>query len=248
MDLRSGYFVSVSHSNLLANKQLPDKQIADLSSALLWYIQALPHLNAASLKEICSFKENNMSNSHLTVLLFSAILLIGCGRAQHKAQQRALLQMEAIKKHGLVFRLQDYKQRVDYFEKRGMTDRAKIEKSKIDQHNQILVQNFKKEFDFCPIRFYYSSQSNELEKGKPVLLNNNMAPDNSIPLPEKVILANFSYGKIVDNVLEWKSFRVEGTSIVIKPKHTNWRREQPLQAEDVRRINQVLHKMNMPRK
>lgn len=184
-----------------------------------------------------------MANRYLTGLLLPAILLIACS----KAHQRDFRQTEEIKKYGLVFRLQEYRQRIDYLEKRGLADRAELEKSKIDQYNRNLVQDFQKEFDFCPVRFYYSGQSDELKAGKRVLLNNNMEPDTSIPLPEKVILANYALGKQVENIVQRKAFRVEGMSIVIPTRYYLSGEERPLEAKDVRKINKKLHKMNKPR-
>ena len=183
-----------------------------------------------------------MKNLFLKTLLLSAILMLSACNKAHQRAFRKFRQIEEMKKYGLVFRLQDYKQRINYFEKKGMTDRARLEQSKIEQTNRNLVEYFQKEFNFCPVRFYYASQQNELKAGKPVLLNNEMEPDTSIPLPDKVILANFGIGKVVDNTFQSEAFRVEGTSIRIRPIRTTWWHDEPMQLEDVRRVNQVLNK------
>ena len=184
-----------------------------------------------------------MANHFLVGLLLSAISLIACS----KAHQKAFQQTEEIKKYGLVFGLDDYKQRIDYYESRGKTDRANLEKSKIDEYNRTLVQDFHNEFDFCQVRFYYASQTDEIRAGKPVLLNSNLEPDSTIQLPEKVILANYAYGKQEDNVIAGKSFRIEGTSIGIRTRYSRAGIDLPLEAIDLRKINKRLHKMNKAR-
>lgn len=185
-----------------------------------------------------------MKTHCLNILLLSLILMLS---ACSKAHRRAFQQTQEIKKYGLVFRLQDYKQRIDYFEKHGMTDRARLEQSQIEEYNRNLVACFRKEFNFCPIHFYYASQSEELKAGMHVLLNSDMKPDTSIPLPEKLILANFGLGKRVDNTFQWESFQVEGTSIHIRPVTYSPYDPTLMELEDVRKVNRALYKKNRPR-
>lgn len=182
-----------------------------------------------------------MTNSYRTGILLCLILMLS---ACNKSYQRAYRHTEEIKKYGLVFRLQDYKQRIDYFEKKGLADRAKAEKSKIDEDNRNLVQYFQKEFSYCPVRFFYASQQDALLEGKPVLLNAALEPDASVPLPEKVFRASFTIGKVVDNSFEWRAFRVEGTSIHIRPTLKTWWGSRPIQRQDIQRVNRIIYKMN----
>ncbi len=179
--------------------------------------------------------------------LLVIILVTVISGACHKSTQEVFQQTEAIKKYGLVFRLPDDKRRIEYFEKQGLAERAKAEKLTIAQNNRELVTQFQKEFDFCPIHFYYASQSDELLAGKRVLLNSEMVPDASIPLPEQVILANFAPGKVEDNSFQWRAFQIEGTSIRIRPTYKTWWSERQMDPKDVRRINKILHKMNTPK-
>lgn len=182
-----------------------------------------------------------MVNYYRAGLLLWVTLMLG---ACNKSYQQAFGRTEEMKKYGLVFRLQDYRQRIDYFERQGLADRAKMEKSEIEQDNRDLVVRFQKEFDFCPLYFYYSSQHDELLAGKPVLLNSQLALDTSIPLPEKIIVATFAPGKIIDNSFEWVEFRIVGTTLYIRPTYKTWWGNKPIQPRDVRRVNRILYKMN----
>ncbi len=187
---------------------------------------------------------NTMTKHYGTGLFIVMILALICC---NKSYAQTSAQLKEIKKYGLVFRLQDYKRRIEYFESKGSSDRAKEEKAKIEQENRDLVQYFQQEFDFCIVRFYYVSQQEELLKGKPILLNSAMQPDAAIPLPEKLILSSIDLGEIVDNTFKWRAFRVVGTSIDIRPTYfTSWF-DKPVQAKDVRRINRELKKMDKPK-
>lgn len=186
-----------------------------------------------------------MTRHYKTALFTGMILaLVCCNKSYAQTSEQLSAQLKEMKKYGLVFRLQDYKRRMEYYESKGLNDRAKEEKAKIEQENRDLVQYFQQEFDFCPIRFYYVSQDDELLRGKPVLLNSSMQPDASIPLPEKLILSSIDLGEIVDNTFKWRAFRVVGTSIDIRLTYfTSWF-DKPIQANDVRRINRVLKKVD----
>ncbi len=177
--------------------------------------------------------------------LFLGMILLAS--ACSKSTQQAFRETEDIKKNGLVFRLQDDKRRIEYFEKQGLADRAKAEKAAIGENNRKVVEAFQREFDFSPIHFYYASQQEALLAGKPVLLNSQMVPDAAVSLPEKIILASFASGEIEDNTHKWKAFRVVGSTMEIRPTYrTSWF-DRVLQPVDVRRINRALKKMNEPK-
>lgn len=152
--------------------------------------------------------------------------------------------MEEVKKHGILFRLHDYQQRYAHFEKIGLADRAAKERAANEQYNRQLVSDFKKHFDFCPVQFFYASQMNDLKARKPVLLNANLQPDPSIPLPERIIIAGCDYGDSPEGgVYKIKSFRLEGSSLKIR--HTTfsrWLAGRPMDSSSVIKVNRIMHK------
>ena len=172
--------------------------------------------------------------------LLALFFLPSCA-AKVAARLRA---MDEIKKHGFVFRLHDYKQRYAHFEKTGLSELAEKERAENERFNRGLVRNFKKHFDFCPVRFFYASDINDLNARKPVLLNANLQPDASIPLPEKIIVADCEYsGKTEGGLPRIKHFRLEGSTLKIR--HTTfskWLAGYPMDSLSVIRINRVMYK------
>lgn len=169
-------------------------------------------------------------------VLVLALLLVSCNKH--------LQETEAMKKNGLLFMLHDYQQRIGYFEKNGQSERAETERSNIAEHNRAIVQYFQQEFDFCPVRFFYSSQRKDLIAGKPVLLNAQLQPDTSISLPQTMIIADYGLGDVVENTARLESFQIDTFQISIRPTYKTRYGKNPLEARDVQRFNKVLKKMN----
>ena len=172
--------------------------------------------------------------------LLALFLLPSCA-AKVAARLRA---MDEIKKHGFVFRLHDYKQRYAHFEKIGMSELAEKERAENERYNRELVSNFKKHFDFCPVQFFYASDINDLMARKPVLLNADLQPDASIPLPEKIMVAGCEYsGKTEGGLPRIKSFRLEGSSLKIRHTTFNkWLAGHSMDAFSVSRVNQAMYR------
>jgi hypothetical protein len=151
--------------------------------------------------------------------------------------------MQEIQKHGIAFRLHDYKQRYEYFEKNGLSERAAKERADNERYNRQLVSDFRKHFDFCPVQFFYASQVNDLKAGKPVLLNADLQPDASIPLPEKVIVAGCEYSENMEGGIPWiKYFQIEDSSLKTRQaKFSKWLAGRQMNASSVIRVNRIMH-------
>jgi hypothetical protein len=177
-----------------------------------------------------------MKNTHIFTAIFFYILFTACSNVPRKVKQLG----PDIAKHGIVFRLQDYKQRIDYFEKQGKPEVAKAEAEKSATENRRIVQLFREHFKFTKVNFVFSSQSDALDKGQPVLLNSNLEPDATIPLPEKIFI--FSYGKDdkIQHTFGMEGFRLRGEDTYIRPSYTTWKIGTPLQARDIKEFDRVL--------
>ena len=151
--------------------------------------------------------------------------------------------MDEIKKNGIVFRLHDYKQRYAHLEKIGQNELAAQERAENEHYNRELMGHFRQHFDFCEVRFFYASQIEDLKARRPVLLNADLQPDASLPLPERIILAGFDYDDVENHTFQFKMFRLEG-GLRIYPTFSTWVSGRPMQPEDVRRANRILHKRN----
>ncbi len=172
--------------------------------------------------------------------LLALFLLPSCA-AKVATRLRA---MDEIKKHGLVFRLHDYKQRYAHFEKTGLGELAKKERAENERYNRELVSNFKKHFDFCPVQFFYASDINDLNARKPVLINADLQPDASIPLPEKIIVAGCEYSGTTEGGLpRIKHFRLEGSSLKVRQTTFNkWMSGRSMNSFGVIRVNRAMYK------
>jgi regulator of replication initiation timing len=141
-------------------------------------------------------------------------LLAGTSCATTKASRPVI---ESVKQNGICFRLMDYRQRIEYFEKQGQSDRAEAERKKQREYNQYVRQLFKENFDFCPVYFFYASQNEALLEGCPVLLNDNLEVDPSIPLPAKVHITAYSVRDVGESIHGSERFYILGTGIEVRP-------------------------------
>lgn len=176
------------------------------------------------------------------------LILVFLGLSACKTRQIRHLQItDQLKQNGIVFRLQDYKQRIDYFEKKGMVERARTEQAEIEAYNRQLVKDFRNDFNFCEVRFFYASQIHDLRAGKRVLLNERLEPDPSAPLPPVVFIAGYGVDKVEEHAFSHDLFRIEQTDISIGPTFKTWRKGDKMQARDVRKVNQKLKDWNTPK-
>lgn len=125
--------------------------------------------------------------------------------------------IDSVKTNGICFRLMDYKQRIEYFEKQGQTQRAEEERKKQLEYNRYVRKLFKENFDFCPVYFFYASENDALLEGQPVLLNDNMVSDPNIPMPAKIHIAAYSVRDVGESVHGSERFYILGTGIEVRP-------------------------------
>jgi hypothetical protein len=158
--------------------------------------------------------------------------------------QQRLKETQLLKKHGLAFMLHDYQRRIEHFERSGMAEKAQAERLKIAEQNRAIAQHFKEEFDFCPVYFFYASQRAELAARKPVLLNDQLQPDPSIPLPDVVIMADYGLGNLKENTHKLESFRIDSLGIKISPTYKTRYKGEILEARDIRKFDKKLTQMS----
>ena len=125
--------------------------------------------------------------------------------------------IDSVKTNGICFRLMDFRQRIEYFEKQGQAARAEEERLKQREYNRYVRQLFNENFDFCPVYFFYTSQNDALLQGQRVLLNENLEPDSTIALPANVHIAAYSVRDVGESVHGSERFYILGTSIEVRP-------------------------------
>lgn len=122
-----------------------------------------------------------------------------------------------IQQNGICFRLHDNAQRVAYMGKTYGADAADKERSDIRRYNQYVVDLFKQHFNFCPVYFFYASQTSELQARKSVLLNHNLEPDPSVALPKDIIMMDYNQRNIGESTMGSERFYILGTNIEVRP-------------------------------
>jgi hypothetical protein len=170
------------------------------------------------------------------ILLFFVSFLFACNRIP----TRVLSSANDIKTYGIVYRLQDYKQRIEHLEKIGHTERARSEKEKTARRNKQLVQDFKANFNHCKVYFFYASQGKDLLAGKKVLLNDNLEPDPSIEPPAKLHLMYYGVDDREEHANNMDGFRMDYTGMFIRPTFMTWLKNTDIQARDIIKLNSVL--------
>ena len=151
--------------------------------------------------------------------------------------------MDEIKKNGIVFRLHDYKQRYAHLEKIGYSELAAQERTENERYNRELMGYFRQHFNFCEVRFFYASQINDLKARRPVLLNADLQPDATLPLPERIIIAGCDYGNVDTQTYLMQYFRLEGSSIKIRhATFGKWLTGGAMDEKSVIRANRIMHK------
>lgn len=146
------------------------------------------------------------------LLLGLSLLLFAC--ATPRATRPVI---DSVKTNGICFRLMDFQQRIEYFEKQGQPERADKERQTQREYNQYVKQLFKENFDFCPVYFFYTSQNDALLQKLPVLLNDNLEVDPTIPLPANIHIGAYSVRDVGESVHGSERFYILGTGIEVRP-------------------------------
>ncbi|MDX2133898.1 MAG: hypothetical protein SFV52_03905 [Saprospiraceae bacterium] len=165
--------------------------------------------------------------------------------------------------NGICFRLHDFQQRITHLKETGKIQEAEEQQLEIRRYNRYVIDLFRTHFNFCPVYFFYSSQTARLQAGEPVLLNENLEPDPSIPLPPVRIIMDYNTRDIGESAFASERFFVLNSQIEVKgvfftsdrlkargdsiatvkgsPLPFRWDRSE-LVAADVKRLNDVLLK------
>ena len=150
---------------------------------------------------------------HRLNLLASLLLGMRCSAPMEASDA----ERKQIQQNGICFRLHDNAQRVAYMEKTYGADAAEKERSDIRRYNQYVVDLFKQHFHFCPVYYFYASQTKELQARKPVLLNQNLEPDPTVGLPKDIIIMDYNQRNTGESTLGSERFYILGTNIEVRP-------------------------------
>lgn len=182
----------------------------------------------------------------VSALLLSAAIFSSCATTK-PADVGTQQTLQDLKKYGLVVWLPDSKRQIEYFKSKGWHKAAAKEQAEAEKQNRDLVRYYNTHFHFCKVHFYYTSLEEDFKNKLPVLLNAEMKPDPSIPLPEKVIVGGFFFKDDQEHFpFPKRHFRVENSKIRMKLRSEAWRPwwvKKPTRERDIIRLNQKLMAM-----
>jgi hypothetical protein len=111
-------------------------------------------------------------------------------------KQLAFEQIKEMKQSAVLVRLKTSKNIIEALQSQGRVEEANKIKEMQQQDNIRIINAFKKNFNFCPVYFFYSSSSSDIKKGsiKGNLLNEKMLADSSIDFPyNSFFVVEFDY-------------------------------------------------------
>ena len=119
---------------------------------------------------------------------------------------KAVDQIRQLKNGVLLVRLRTSDIAIKNLKKKGTEKKAATVQRQQDAANQRLVYAFEKQFNFCPVFFFYSSETYQAKTGKTsgYFLNNKLQPDPLIAIPD----TNF----FVAELTELEQFRLDPDS------------------------------------
>ncbi|RMG86735.1 MAG: hypothetical protein D6714_03665 [Bacteroidetes bacterium] len=110
-------------------------------------------------------------------LLFAFLLFASGCKTYWSKQQKAWNHIESMSDGALLVRLQTGNRTVEALKNAGHPERAAKAREKQKLRNEWIVRAFEHHFDFCPVYFFYSDQSDAVLKGDwSVLMDVNLAP------------------------------------------------------------------------
>src|SRR4051812_48326706 len=104
-----------------------------------------------------------MVKALLSVLL---CLLTLSGSAQYRNENSPVEDIRQLKKGALLIRLMTKQNSVNALRERGNSDAADSLKRSQDIYNKQIVAGFKRNFNFCPVYFFYSQYSDKIKEGE----------------------------------------------------------------------------------
>jgi len=176
---------------------------------------------------------------------------------------QAVSDAEAMRAHGICFRLHDKTQAVAYYERAGRPDQADRVRREQAVYNRYVIGLFEAHFDFCPVRFHFTSDAQGIQEGRPVFLRADLSYDTAIAYPDQLLIMDYALREVGESRLGSERFFLLNSSFELRPNTFTTERvvlsadaayvkksaPLPFRADkeyllpaDVRKLNKVLYK------
>lgn len=191
--------------------------------------------------------------------MLAAFAVLASGRLPAQAVSDA----EAMRVHGICFRLHNKSQAVAYCERAGRPDQAERVRREQAAYNRYVIGLFEAYFDFCPVRFHFTSDAQGIQEGRPVFLAADLSYDPAIAYPDQLIIMDYALREVGESRLGSERFFLLNGSFELRPNTFTTERvvlsadsayikksaplpfradKEHLLPTDVRKLNKVLHK------
>lgn len=123
---------------------------------------------------------------------------------RRKVVEASKNQIKQLKGNVLLVRLKTSENTINAYRKAGEIDKADQVKQDQEIENKQIIRAFKEKFDFCPVRFFYCTNSNQVKhkQFKNIFLNDDLLVDNSIGLDTNSTFLVAEFGYIEPDTLE----------------------------------------------
>jgi len=126
-------------------------------------------------------------NKEYTNLQFSLNFIINQGYFKPKKKEEikvSLSEIEQLKSGVLLVRLQTQNPEINALKEKGLNNQAEQELQNQALYNKTIINAFKNKFNFCPVYFFFSDNSEKVrnKEFKNIFLNDNLAVDSTIKI------------------------------------------------------------------
>ncbi len=112
------------------------------------------------------------------------------------AEQHAGKELKNMQNAVLLVRLRSYKKQIEIYQDKGLFDRVEQIKKERDARNHKIMLAFEEAFDYCPVYFFYNSDTEKIKNKNfsNVFINRQMKLDSSIVIhPKDYYIGEFGY-------------------------------------------------------
>jgi len=126
---------------------------------------------------------NNPGVRQFTISLSWVFSPESIGQKSRDANQEAAIQIAALRNSVLLVRLASVEKKAEALRKQGQDSLATQVIAGQKQKNLEIIRAFHQHFDFCPVYFFYNSETSALLRGEKIsFLSDNLEPDQTITL------------------------------------------------------------------
>lgn len=168
----------------------------------------------------------NMLSSGGKCLFLVVLLYYNCVLQDIVAQNKSNLAykyLEAkkaianLKQGTLIVVLNTFESKVEILKQNGKLNEALEFEKQIFNENQLLVQSFKKYFDFCEVKFIFSKEYSALNNLKPqyIFLDNHLHLDSSLSLKHNYFLVLKKEAVLEEAAVPKDNFKEQHSGVVV---------------------------------